>query len=558
MFTYGGMPLLHDYPHSDLMIFWGRQPAFSGAPQSRMVLDAHDRGAKLVVIDPLRFHLGALADQFIQIEPGTDMAMGLAMLHTIVEEGLWDRDFVNQYTNDPGLTALRAHLHGQNRLGIAFTPEWAQGICGVDADTIRGLARQYATTRRACIIPGHGLEGRINVTQTSRMIGLLRVVTGHIDAEGGDVMTLPGPLRNRGFFLEDRVAPNTPDQGPVVLFDVPQYMPSACTHPLEFMMQALMPTPDALREMREGRVDVALFIATNPMLMLPQPDVTRAAMDKVPFVAVSDLYLTETAALADLILPAATYLERTEPEWFKYDYWLSSVHLRQKAVTVGEAKPDTRLIIDLGRKLGLTEEFPTDDIAWYTDELFKPAGITFKQIQEAPLGISVAPVVYQKYRQGGFNLPGGVAHIRAEVLESFGFDAIPVWQEGAESPRSTPEVAKQYPMVIFTGRAGPMYVHCQRRSIPWLRELRPEPRVMLHPKKAAELSVQDGDWVAVESPRGKIRIKAEISPAIKPEWAYVPGGWADANYNYLGIEEAVDPLSSQANYMTCLGRVSRD
>ena len=286
--TYGGLPLLHDYDNTDLMIFWGRQPAFSGAPLGKKIFDARDRGAKMVVVDPLRFHIGAQADQFIQIEPGTDMAMMLAMLYVIVEKGLWDHDVVDNYTNDPGLTGLRAHLQGDNRLGTAFTPEWAAEITGVDADVIRNLAVTYATTPKACIIPGHGLEGRVNVSQTTRAQALLTLITGHFDAPGCDVTTLPGPARNPEFFLEDRVVEGYKREDPVFLFAVPPYNPPVSGYPLEFMMQGQISTPDTFRLMNEGKVKVCIWQGNNPMVMLAQPSVTRAALDKVDFLVVID------------------------------------------------------------------------------------------------------------------------------------------------------------------------------------------------------------------------------------------------------------------------------
>ncbi len=558
VFTYAGMPMFFDYEHTDLMILWGRQPAFSSATQVRKIYDARDRGAKLVAIDPLRFHVAATADQFIRIEPGTDLAMMLAMIYVILNEGLWDREFVDQYTNDPGLSALSAHVNGQNRQKQAYTPEWAESVCGVNSEVIRALAREYASTPRACILPGHGLEGRTNVTQTSRALAILRLITGHLDAEGSDILTLLGPTRNPDFFLEDRVVPGYKRTGPVMLFAVPPYNPPQSTHPLHFAIQGMIPTPDVLQEMRNGKIKVAFIQGGNLMGMLPRPSNTQAALEKVDYIAVVDLYLTETAMLADLVLPAASFLERTEPEWFKYDYGLTSIKLRQKAMSVGEAWPDSKIIIELGRHLGLTDAFPTDDVTWYIDELFKGNGITYKDLAANPNGIQVAPIEYRKYKKYGFELPGGKAHIYSEILAHNGFDPLPVWEEPAESPRNAPDLYREYPFVIFSGRAGANFVHCQRRTIPWLREITPEPQVMVCPEDAARLGISDGDWTVVESPRGRIRIKAEVTPVIGSGTLYVPGGWAQANFNELAIDEVIDPLSSQSNYMMCLGRIRKE
>ncbi len=555
--TYGAVPLYYDYDQTDLMIFWGRQPAFSGAPLLRKIYDARDRGARLVCVDPLRFHLAARADQVIQIEPGTDLAMMLAMLYEITDKGLWNQEFVDTYTNDPGLVRLRAHLQGENRKGTAYTPEWAEAICGIKASVIRALAVEYATTPKACIIPGHGLEGRVNVTHTTRALAILRVVTGHIDAEGSDVFTLPGPLRNPAFFLEDRVVKDFVRKDPVALFAVPPYNPEGSHYPFLFMGQGLMATPDMFQLMHDGKIRVAFMQGANPVVTQPQPKVTLEALGKIYYLAVADPYMSETAKVADLVLPAATYLERTEPEWFKWDCWLSTVSLRQQTVQIGEARPDSVMLIQLGRALGFEDVFPTEDLKWYIDELLKPSGIGYEKLAEHPHGIEVAPIVYRKYLKEGFALPGGKAHVWSEILAGAGFDGIPVWEESSESIRSKPEIALDYPLTVFTGRAGPMYIHSQRRTIPWLREMEPTPRVMIHPQKAKELGIAEGDWTTVESPRGSIRIQAELNPAIRPEWLYVPGGWAEANYNDLGIDKDLDPISSQANYMMCLGRIKK-
>lgn len=555
--TYGGMPSHCDYDHADLLLFWGKQPAFSCAPSLRKIYDARDRGAKLVCIDPLHFHLAAHADQFVQIEPGTDLAMMLAMIYVIIEKGLWDGDFVDRFTNDPGLARLSAHVRGANTLGAPFTPAWASAICGVPAEVIEQLAIEYATTPRAGIVAGHGLEGRVNVTQTTRALAILRSITGHLDRVGCDVFTPKSPDRNPRFTLADRVVPGFEPQEPVKMFAVPPYNPPDSSWPLLFKGQGLLPTPDVLRCMHEGQTKVALIQGANIMVTQPQPAVTKAALDNVEYIAVLDPYLSETAMLADLVLPVATYLERTEPEWFKSDVWLPVLTLRQQAVAVGECRPDTRIMIDLGRALGFTEEFPTTDIAWYINEDLAPSGITYEQLRESPHGVTFGDIEYEKFETRGFNAPGGKVNICSEVLRENGFDYLPNWEEPAESPRSRPDLVEEYPFVVFTGRSGPMYVHEQRRTIPWLREMQPEPAVMINPSRARERGISDGDMVKVSSPRGNIRLKAEVTPIIKEDWLYVPGGWVQANYNELGIDDELDPISSQANYMMCLGSIEK-
>lgn len=554
--TYGGMPS-SDYDNTDLLIFWGKQPAFSVAPSLRKIYDARDRGAKIVCIDPLHFHLAATADQVLQPEPGTDLAIMLAMLYVIVERGLWDAAFVDSYTNDPGLKRLSVHLRGDNENSVAYTPQWAEQISGVPAAQIEALAVEYATTPRAGIVSGHGLEGRVNVAQTTRALCILRAITGHLDRAGCDVFSPKSPDRNPDFTLISRVVPGFEPKGPVKMFHVPPYCPEECKWPLLFGGQGLMPTPDVYRMMHEGKTKVAVFQGANIMVTQPQPAVTRAAMAKVGFIAVIDPYLCETAELADLVLPAATYLERTEPEWFKSDVWLPILTYRQKCVTVGEALPDTQIMIRLGRALGFTEEFPTEDIRYYIDLDLQPSGITAAQLEESPSGVVFAQVELEKFRTAGFRSPGGKVNIWSEVLEAHGFAPLPSWTEPSESPRAQPQLAERYPSVLFTGRSGPMYVHEQRRTIPWLREMQPDPYLWLNSAWARELGIEKGELVEVSSLRGKIRVKAEPTTVIKPGWLYVPGGWADANYNELGIDDALCPISSQANYTMCLGRVDK-
>ena len=556
--TYGGIPLYSDYDNAKLLIFWGRQPAFSGATQMRKIFDVRDRGGKIVFIDTLQFHAGARADQFIFIEPGTDLALALAMLMVIVEEDLWDHEFVNNHTNDPGLRQLREHLNGGNRDGVTYSPEWAEKITGIGANVIRNLAHEYATTSGACLLTGHGLEAHINITQTARAIALLRVVTGHIDQKGCDVLVPPSPNYNPKFFFNHLMEPGYQEPADLRLFgNSHSFIPEGCRYPLLFMMQGLHATPDVLRDLRDNTAKATFTQGGNPLRMLPNPKGVRDAFLKAEFNVVCELYHTETTSVADIVLPAASYLERTEPEWFKYDYWLPVVNLRRQLIQIGECKSDSQILVDLARKLGLEEYFPSDDMTYYIEDLFARENFTYKELEGSENGIMFGPVMYNKLAQFGVDLPGGKVNIVSVILESMGFDGLPVYYEGSENRRSKPELAKEYPLNGLSGRAGPQYVHCQLRTIPWLREITPEPFVLINPAKGQELGIKSNDLVLVESPRGSIKLKAHLTETINPLSVYVPGGWEEANYNVLGIEEDVCPISSQANYLQCLCRVSR-
>lgn len=371
--TYAGLPLYPDYENTRMIVSWGRQPAFSGATQLHSIFDAKERGAKLVVIDPLHFHLGAKADLFIRIEPGTDLALALAVLYVIVEKDLWDHEFVDKYTNDPGLEKLSAHLFGNNKDGVKYSPEWAETISGVPSLTIRQFAKELAVTKGVSILCGHGLEGRINVTQTSRAIALIRVITGNIDAPGGDLFTTMSPKLNAEFTLNKLVNPEEQVPPFVELMNVPQYVPAGCNYPLLYMVHACLPTPDLMVQMNKGEIKAAIFMGGNPMVMFPNTKQVKETFGKLDFFAVIDPYISETAQeLADIVLPAASYLERTEPEWFKWDRWYPYLRLRRKVASVGEALPDWEICAKLGQKLGFEEYFPNEDIAYYTDLILKP------------------------------------------------------------------------------------------------------------------------------------------------------------------------------------------
>jgi len=556
--TYGGYPMAADFDHTDLIILWGRQPAFSSPTLSHYLFNAKTRGANIVSIDPIRFHMAAQSDMFIPIIPGTDLALALAMLHVIVNESLWDKEFVRKMTNDPDLSVLDSHLKGDNREKTIYSPEWAEKITSVPARDIIKLARKYALTKKACILAGHGLEARSgNTFQTSRAIAILRSITGHINTQGSDLVVPLGPDRDPIFFLNDRVATEKNPLSPAVSnFNVPNYIPKGVTYPLLFMGMGLMPTPDVMRWMKEGKAKALFMQGGNPLVQMPEPGEVRKAFEKLGLIVVVDPYLSETAKFADIVLPASTFLERTEPEWFKYGQALPIVYLRQKVARIGDSRPDYQILIDLGRKLGLEDYFPSKDVSYYIDALLKPSGITLEKLQENPGGIRFAELPFNQYDYLTEHLPDKKINIISKILEQFGFDPLPIFKFNSENLCAS-NLVNDYPLLAFSGRAGPMYTHSQFRTIPWIREMRPEPLLMINTRTAARHDISSYDHVILESPRGSITLKASVTEKIAPDLVYLPGGWTDANFHNIGSEIDFDPISSQSNYMSCLCRIRK-
>jgi anaerobic selenocysteine-containing dehydrogenase len=188
--------------------------------------------------------------------------------------------------------------------------------------------------------------------------------------------------------------------------------------------------------------------------------------------------------------------------------------------------------------------------------ILKPSGITYKQLDSVPY-VEYDSFNYRKYETSGFNAPGGKANIFSEVFAQMGYDPLPRYTEGVENSRSTPETFKKYPYVCFTGRPGPMYVHDQGRTLPWVREMKPEPFAMVNTIDAKKLGITTGDWIELASLRGAMSIKVEVTNKIGTGQIYVPGGWAKSNFNEMGIDDQVCPISSQPNYMTCLANVKK-
>ena len=286
-------------------------------------------------------------------------------------------------------------------------------------------------------------------------------------------------------------------------------------------------------------IRMAYIQGANPLLCYANAQDTYNALNKLDFIVVSDLFMTPTAALADIVLPAASYLEFDSiavPSNFPM------AQVQQKVAELGECWSDIKILSQLANKLGL-EQYFWDDAESGLDAILKPAGLTFDEFRK--VGDISGARKYRSYLENGFKTPSGKVELHASQLDQMGFDPLPVYYELPETPYSDPELAKEYPLILVNLKLI-ISKHSSGRQISSLRSAHPEPIVGIHPETAARLGISEGDWVHIETKRGRIKQKADITTTIDPRvvladfawWFPEKGptdlyGWAESNFNIL-------------------------
>jgi anaerobic selenocysteine-containing dehydrogenase len=510
-----------DYANTRCMLLWGSNPpdtrqladGVAYGRFDRVIAEAKNRGAKLIVVDPHRTTLAAMADEWLQIKLGTDLALGLAMLNIIIGEKLYDKDFVNGWT--VGFDELEKHVK-------PFTPSWAEKITEIPADKIASVARMYATTQPACFREGNGLDQHTNVVQTVRVIGLLSAVTGNIDIPGGDVF-FPGTKFGRYF--------TTPSRGKRFGEDTYPLFPNV-SFPLVI---------DSLLNETPNRPRAMIVHHANPLIINSNEKRVRKALEQLDFLVVSDIFPTATAQMADIILPDASDLEK-----LGYKDYASSkggfMALRRKVVEpVGESRSCFDTEYQLAERMGLGQHFPWKNTEEWVNYRLKQTGITVADLEKQTVIYTSSPIEYRKYLKNGFNTPSKKVEIFSQRLKDHGYDPLPVYCEPVANPSPT-----KYPLVGTTRKPG-NYVHTKFRNLPMLHKIQPDPLVWMYPDDAGARGISDGDETLIESPEGKIKVRAKITKDVQPGVVVIDFGWGNPwdkapNVNILSSDDARDPL----------------
>ena len=566
-----------DVTHTSLIIIWGGNPAVTNKPQQIAIDKARERWAKLIVIDPRVTAYAEEADIHAQLRPGTDGALALGMLNVIINEELYDAGFVEEWTN--GFEKLKNFVQD-------YPPEKVEEITWVSAETIREIARMYATTKPACISPRNALDQHTNASCAIRAINILMTITGNLDVRGGNIIALPVLMGQNDVSLGEKLPPEALGKkigvDKCLISKILHMFPTAATPALW----------DAIIHSKPYPVKGMFVMAANPVLTCANSNVVEYALRKLDFLVVADIFMTPTAELADIVLPACTFLEKTRYATYSThaDHsWnaRSRIVLSPKVVEPSyESWSDWKIICELGKKLGYAEYFPWKTREEAIDYELEPLGITCERLRAHPEGITITlpplmykkfsgffggilrgilkmtkfkdyPEMYRKYEgfMEGFFTPSKKVEIYSERLEELGYDPLPVYKEPAESPVSRPDIAKEYPLILMTGSKLEMYSHSMMRNIPELYEQFPKNLLEINPERAAKLEIEDGDVVSVESPRGRIECSAYVTDRIDPRVVSLYHGFAKSNCNVLTDHKICDPITGSTGLKSLLCKV---
>ena len=548
-FITGAIPA-PDAENTKCILLWGINPTDTGLPRHIKIQDAIKRGAKLIVIDPRTTHFARRADIHLQPRPGTDGALALGILKVIIDDNLFDKEFVHNWT--VGFEELKTMLK-------EYTLDKVENITWVARDDIRKVAHLYAGTKPACIFLGNALEQHTNASQTIRAITVLMAITGNLDAPGGNVILSPARLAKNPVELHDKLPPEMDEKRLGNEFLLTRFQFTKLAHPPSVIKAILEETPYPVKAM--------MIMAANPSLTSPNSQKVKAALEKLDFLAVADIFMTQTAELADVVLPACTFLEQTYYATYEAGAYLKPtipglLMLRPEVVPpLEESRPDWQIIFELARKLGYGEYFPWQDIEEAIDFELEPTGITSRDLRGHPEGIQIHgpqfKPTYHKYTSMGFLTPSRKVEILSERFQEMGYDALPVYHEPSESPLGDPELARTYPLVLTTGAKLGCYVHSQMRNIPSLNRHMPHNVAEINPSTAADHGIEEDDIVLVESPRASIRCQARLTENIRPQVVQLYHGFEEANANLLTDNGSYDPITGAVPMRSTLCRIRK-
>lgn len=519
--TFGRYPT--EEPDSNLYILWGHNPDQSDFPLKFSIARNRKKGARLVVIDPKRIPLADKADMYLCIRPGTDGALALALMNVIIEESLYDKDFIEKHTH--GFDQLIPHVR-------PYTPEWAQEITWVPAQDIRQLARLFAGTKGASIFQGTCTQDMTaNGTQNSRAFSVLQTITGNINVPGGWV-TGRAPRFDIPSHSLGSGEPLGSDQYPL-FFDL-------WGNKSPYGVVTLVPEsiPEKLKSF--------LVVGGNPLISMPDSNAFKEAFARLDLLVVHDLFMTETAKAAHYVLPACSHLEKWGVAYtYNVCHCIPYLMLRKKCIEpLGNSWSEWRFLKELGIRLGIGDNFPWPSEEEFVASMLAPSGLSFDYLLNTkPEGDFYAEKKYET-PSGLFRTPSGKIEIYSSTLEKAGFSPLPSFLEPERGPvRGDTTFLKKYPLILSVGNRNLYYTHSQHRGITALQSICPEGLTEIGPQTAKTYGIEDNDIILIKTNRGQVKMKVRVDERVAEGVVLMPHGWeGEANGNLLTDVNCREPI----------------
>jgi anaerobic selenocysteine-containing dehydrogenase len=547
-----GLPGGPDLKNTKCLLVWSANPFHTNPGNARAILEGRERGMKLIVVDPRETPTTALADIHLQVRPGTDGALALAMANVIIHEKLHDQDFVANYSY--GFEDYREYVQ-------QFTPEKGEELTGVPADKILKAARMYASIKPAAIMPSASpVVHHTNGVQNYRAVFALAGLTGNYDIAGGNFVIppsfihIPGLIPTREHeFIQCRpwseMAPRIGADRFPVWADI-----------IDEEAQA-MHLPCQIRSGEPYSLKALIGFGMNHR-MWPDPNGLLESVGKLDLFVNVDIFMTETCKYADIVLPACTSVERSELRCYPMGY----IIFTQPAIPpLYDSRSDVEIIYELAARLGLDDLLFKAGYEASVDWILAPSGISVAELKKHPGGMFVPnpmKLMEKKYLKLGFKTPSGRMEFKSNVLEKYegrpGFEALPVYTPPKHSRESTPELAQEYPFILNTGSRLPMYVHTRTFRLTWTNSLRPNhPAADISPGDAARLGIKQDDAIRISTPKDAIVVKANLTQMVQPGVIHMYHGHSEADVNLLFEGDYLDPLSGYPGFKSALCKVEK-
>jgi anaerobic selenocysteine-containing dehydrogenase len=508
-----------DLENAKCIVIWGANPPYAHPNMTSYITDARRKGATLIVIDPRLSAMARTADVHVALRPGTDGALAWGLIRQLVETAAYDREFVDNYVEG---------FQEAIQYARTFTLEAVERETGVRASTVEAIAHAMATARpQVAMYVGNGLEHHENGVNNIRAVAMLDALLGTFGKRGGTHFKESPALRELTLYDElplRELGPLGADRFPV-LYDLRQ----EC-HTMTAVGAILDGDPYPLRAL--------IVTGANPVLTNANSTRIRDAFERLDLLVVRDLFMTETASLAHYVLPAASFLERTELHVHaKHEI----IGLTKKVFGLPEVQGEYEFWHDLAARLGASSYFPWEDETALNRWLLETSGVAYDDLVAHPEGIRYYTPNGDATNEPTFATPSGKVEFVSLYLGSLGLDELPVYR----SPRYIASPTPEYPYVLITGARKLLYLHSRFRNIPRFRTAIPSPEVEVHPSDAAALGVGDGDLVRITSPIGSVEVPVKVMAPneIPVGCLQVTHGWAEANINLVTHDDRFDPIS---------------